>query len=132
MKIVLQGLDDVEKQLERVQRGTKAMGNYQGQVGSRLPYAWGMEFGRHRVSGKMARRAGGVQYITRAVETVLSGADHDISEGLNKVTAPGPWVIRRLALWARRLARANAPKGPKTKSHSYRLRRSINYRVTKN
>lgn len=131
MKITLQGMEDAEKQLRRIERGTKALGNYEGEVYSKLPYAWGAEYGRHRVSGKLARRAGGAQYITRAINTVLSGADHDLSEGLNKVTAPGPWVIRRLALWARRLARQNAPRGPQQKRRSYRLRRAISYRVTK-
>lgn len=131
MKVTLVGLDDAEKQVRRIERGAKRMGEYEGTVGSKLPYAWGIEYGKHKVSGKLARRAGGAQYITRAINTVMSGADQDISEGLDKVTAPGPWVIRRLALWARRLARENAPRGPQKKSHNYRLRRSITYRVTK-
>lgn len=131
MRITLNGMDDAEKQMKRIERGTRTMGRYVGEVGSRLPYAYGIEFGRHRVSGKLARRAGGARYITGAIEEVLSGADADISEGLTKVTAPGSWVIRRLALWARRLARLNVPKGPRKKSHSYRLRRSISYRVVR-
>ena len=131
MNITLRGMEDVEKQLKRIENGTKALGRYAGVVGSALPYAWGREYGRHRVSGKLAARSGGAQYITNAINTVLSGADSDLSEGLDKVTAPGPWVIRRLALWARRLARQNAPRGPQKKSHSYRLRRSINYKVTR-
>lgn len=131
LRITLNGMEDAEKQMKRIERGTKLMGNYVGEVGSKLPYAYGIEYGRHRKSGKLARKAGGAMYITRAINTVLSGADHDISEGLDKVTAPGPWVIRRLALWARRLARIYAPTGPKKKSHGYRLRRSINYRVVK-
>jgi hypothetical protein len=40
------------------------------------------------------------------------------------------WVVRRLALWARRLARINAPRGGK-KPRSYRLYRSIQYEVRK-
>lgn len=131
MQITLKGMDDVEKQMQRIERGTKALQNYEALVGSYLPYAFGQEEGRHRVSGKLARKAGGAFYIRRAVETVLSGADADLSEGLNKVTAPGVWVVRRLGLWGRRLARVNVPRGPKKKSHSYRLRKSINYRVEK-
>jgi len=131
LRITLNGMDDAKKQMDRIERGTKTMGRYVGEVGSKLPYAYGIEYGRHRKSGKLARRAGGAQYITRAVDTVVNGMDADISEGLNKVTAPGAWVIRRLALWARRLARQNAPRGPKNKGRSYRLWRSINYRVVK-
>ncbi len=139
LQINLKGLDDAKKQMTRIERGLASLKNYTGTVFSRLPYAYGIETGRHRKSGKLARRAGGVFYIRRAIETVLSGADRDLSEGLNKVTAPGPWVVRRLALWARRLARKNAPKGPPPKQKRrpgqkkiYRLRRSIQYKVRKN
>lgn len=130
MSITLQGMDDAEKQVERIERGLAALQNYEGHVFSKLPYAYGIEFGRHRKSGKLARAAGGAAYIRQAIDTVLSGADHDLSEGLNKVTAPGIWMIRRLALWARRLARKNAPRGPK-KARSYRLYKSIQYQVRK-
>ena len=129
LRITLNGMDDAIEQMKRIERGTRAMGRYKGAVYSRIPYAWGVEFGRHRKTGKLARRAGGAFYLTRAIAAMSSGADMDISEGLNKVKAPGGWVIRRLALWVRRLARANVPSGPKKKSHSYRLKRTIRYRV---
>lgn len=131
MQINLKGMVDADKQMARIERGLAALHNYVGVVYSRLPYAYGIETGRHRKSGKLARRAGGSFYIRRAIDTVLAGADTDLSEGLSKVTAPGVWVVRRLALWARRLARKNAPRGPKSKSHSYRLSRSISYEVRK-
>lgn len=131
MQITLKGLDDAQKQMERIERGLAALKNYTSIVYSRLPYAYGIHEGRHRKSGKLARKAGGSFYIRRAIDTVLSDADRDLSEGLNKVTAPGVWVVRRLALWARRLARKNAPRGPKKKSHSYRLWRSIRHEVRK-
>lgn len=130
MQITLKGLEDVEKQMARIERGLAALKDYTGVVFSRLPYAYGIEFGRHRVSGKLARKAGGSFYIRRAIDTVLSEGDRDLAEGLNKVTAPGVWVVRRLALWARRLARQNAPRGGK-KSRSYRLWKSIQYEVRK-
>ncbi len=129
MRITLRGMEDAQKQMVRIERGLRAVQNYVAVVGSRLPYAYGIEFGRHRVSGRLARKAGGSFYIRRAANEVLSDADRDLSEGLNKVTAPGIWVVRRLGLWARRLARKNAPRGPRQKSHSYRLKRSIGYEV---
>lgn len=131
LRITLNGMEDAQKQMKRIERGTKAMGRYQGEVFSKLPYAYGIEYGRHRQSGKLARRAGGSFYMKRAVDEMQSGADRDISEGLTKVTAPGAWVIRRMALWVRRLARQNAPRGPQNKGRSYRLWRSIQYRVVK-
>lgn len=121
--ITLKGMDDAKKQMERIERGIKGMASWVGVIYSRMPYAWGMEFGSHRVSGKLARRAGGDQYMNEAVSTVLNGADYDLSQGLDKVKAPGRWTIKRMALWGRRLARANVPveKG--------RLRRSIKVEV---
>src|SRR3990172_3973874 len=85
----------------------------------------GQEFGRHRVSGRLARRSGGAQYLTGAINIVLGDADRDLAEGLNKVTAPGRWVIKRLALWARRVARLNVPR------KTGKLRRSIRVDVRK-
>lgn len=121
--ITLQGMDDAQKQLERIERGIKGAASWVGVIYSRMPYAWGIEYGTHRVSGKLARRAGGDQYMNEAVSTVTSGADYDLSQGLTKVKAPGRWLIKRLALWGRRLARANVPQD------KGKLRRSIKVEV---
>lgn len=129
-KINLRGMEDAEKQLRRIERNTRKMGDYKAIVFSRLPYAYGQEYGRHRVSGKLARRTGGAMYLNRARSEMLSGADRDLSEGLNKVTSPGVWVLRRLALWTRRLAKQYAPRSRGVKRRgSYRLHRSINVKV---
>jgi hypothetical protein len=129
MRIDLVGMEDVEAQMKRVERGLVAMRNTEAFVFSSLPYAFGIHEGRHK-GGKLARRAGGTFYIRRAVDEVLAQGDADLSAGLKKVTAPGAWVIRRLGLWARRRARQMAPRGGK-KSGSYRLWRSIKHEVRK-
>lgn len=121
MKIELVGLEDAQKQLLRIQRGAEAMGGYEAIIGSRQPYAFGIEEGYHEVSGGLARRAGGIRFLQGAVDTVLSDADADLAAGLTKVSAPGVWVLRRLARWARRLARENV----QSVRQSGRLRRSI-------
>lgn len=126
-EINLNGMEDVEKQMARIERGLAQLQNVDAYVGSNLPYAYGIHEGHHR-RGKLARRAGGSFYIRRAVNEVLSGADADLSEGLNKVTAPGTWVIRRMGLWVRRKARANAPRGGK-KAANYRLWRSVKHEL---
>jgi hypothetical protein len=122
-RITLKGMEDAQKQLERIKRGSAGMAQWRGFVYSRMPYAYGIEYGKHRVSGKLARRVGGAQYMNEAVSTVMSGADQDLSAGLSKVTAPGRWVIKRLALWGRRLARLNVPR------ETGKLRRSIKVEV---
>jgi hypothetical protein len=134
VKIVLTGMEDVERQMARIKRGTEALGEHEAYIYSKLPYAYGQEEGRHKVSNKLARRSGGSYYMRRAVDEVLADADRDISEGLTKVTAPGVWILRRLALWSRRKARQNAPrsKGVKSKTgRNYRLWRSIKSEVRK-
>jgi hypothetical protein len=122
MKATVKGLADAQKQLERMERGSRSMAKYEGVVYSRMPYAYGIEEGTHRVSGRLARRVP-ARYMREAVQTVTTSADYDIAEGLNKVTAPGRWVIKRLALWARRLSRLNVPR------LRGRLRRSIRAEV---
>lgn len=118
-RIVLKGVTESAAWLRRYQRGLERLRGQTAYVYSRLPYAWGIEHGRHRKSGKLARRAGGSFYLRRAVATVQASARADISEGLARVQAPGPWILRRLARWVRRLARQNAPR------RRGRLRRSI-------
>lgn len=105
MELRIKGMDDALKQLGRVERGLEKLEDQRTLLGSRLPYAYGLHEGVHRVSGETARKAGGVHYLTSAVDAVMNDANRDISEGLNKVTAPGPWILKRLALWARRLAK---------------------------
>ena len=129
MEINLTGMEDVQKQLLRIQRGVTAMENSEAFVFSWLPYAYGIHEGSHR-NGRLARRAGGSFYIQRAVDEVLAQGDADLTEGLKKVTAPGVWVLRRLSLWSRRRARQMAPRGgPKKKK--YRLWKSIKSVVRK-
>jgi hypothetical protein len=129
LTISLAGMDDVEAQMKRIERGLAALQNYEATIFSGLPYAYGIHEGRHRVSGKLARRAGGTRYLSQAANEVMSGADSDLSAGLTKVTAPGVWVVRRLGLWARRRARAIAPRGGAKGGRNYRLWRSIQYKV---
>jgi hypothetical protein len=130
MEVTVIGMADAQKQMARIERGCRALANHEGWIYSNLPYAHGIETGRHQRSGKLARAAGGSFYMRRAVDTVVSGMDGDITQGMTKVTAPGVWIIRRLARWARRLARVNAPRGPRKKGgRSYRLYRSIKSEV---
>lgn len=95
-------------------------------VGSRLPYAYGQETGRHRVSGKRARRSGPTYYLTFGVQKVLDQVDDDLITGLEKTMRAntrrpftGLSLVRRIGRWAAKEARKLAPR------QSGRLRRSI-------
>lgn len=92
-------------------------------VGSGLPYAYGQETGRHRVSGKLARRAGPTYFLTFAAQEVLDQATPDILKGLEMSASgrklSGLGQVRRVARWVARLARKYVPKD------SGALRRSL-------
>lgn len=113
------GLEEGQQYLAGYARGVARLAGRVAITFSSRPYAWGIEHGRHRVSGRLARRAGGVAYLGGAVATVTGGADADLSAGLTRVRYPGPWILLRLARWVRRLARERVPR------QSGRLRRSI-------
>lgn len=130
-KIVLKGVDNTVAWANRYTRGLNRLRASKAILFVSLPYGWGIHFGRHRKSGKLARRAGGAFYLTRAVEQMKAGAVADISQGLDKVSAPGPWILRRLGRWSRRIARTLVPRGGAKRSRfKYRLRSSIRVEVT--
>jgi hypothetical protein len=118
-------------------------------VGSRLPYAYGIDKGRHRVSGKLARKAGGAQFLERAVEQALPASGPDVVRALEQYptrkTTILRWVARPVVLLARKLAPVGQIKDKRSaqvrrsahpgKPGKYRkagaLRRSIHVEVTR-
>ena len=122
MKLSVKGLADAQAATRRIERGTASMARYEAYVGSRLPYAYGQEYGRHRRSKKLARRDGGAFYLKKGVQEGTA-ADRDIAVGLDRVGAPGKWTLRRLAQWVRAAARRHAPV------RSGKLRRSLTYEI---
>ncbi len=126
MYINVIGLPSAQQQFQRMITGSRSLAQTTALIGSRLPYAYGIETGFRKKTGKLARRAGGVFYLERARLEVLMDAERDIAEGLTRVTAPGAWVIMRLAKWVRRLGRSYAPTGEESyDTHSGKLRKSI-------
>lgn len=102
------------------ERGVRSMSQYEAVVFSRRAYAYGIERGKHRVSKRLARRAGPANYLERSVAVVRNNGKADISEGLKRVpVGPGVWILRRLGRWVRRLGRQNVPV------RSGKLQRSI-------
>lgn len=118
LRVELKGDLDAAERARRVARGLARMSGVRVFVGARAWYAEGIHEGRFP-NGRLARRAGPSRFLTRAIDRVMGQADADLSQGMEKVTAPGPWVLMRLGRWARRLARQFAPRV------SGRLRRSI-------
>lgn len=125
----LNGVDEARDRLTNLAVTLKGF-NRTVAVGSRLPYAYGQETGRHRVSGKRARRAGPTYYLTFATQAVLDQVDDDLIAGLEKTMRAntrrpftGLSLVRRIGRWVAREARKLAPR------QSGRLRRSIHTQV---
>lgn len=119
----LNGIDEARARLSNLAVTAKGFGR-EVSVGSKLPYAYGQETGRHRVSGKLARRSGPTYYLTFAAQEVLDQATPDLLAGWQKVAdgkrpITGLGMVRRIGRWIARLARRGAPK------QSGALRRSI-------
>jgi len=129
MRVTVIGMANAQEQFRRLLVGTRSLAAAKATIGTRIPWGYGEEYGHHRKSGKLARRAGGVYYLTRAKDEVLSNAARDVSAGLsnNRHTAPGKWIITMMAGWIRRLARSYAPVGTGAEgdTHPGKLRKSI-------
>ena len=94
--IKLENYASVKEGLAKLETGIQNMAKYKAYVGSKAPYAFGVEEGYHEKSGGLARRAGGAYYLQGAVNTVLSSANADLQAGMDKYGRPGPWVLARL------------------------------------
>ncbi len=127
LTVTLRGMKNAQLQAQRIKEGLEQMRKVRVEIGTFLPWGYGIEYGRHRKSGKLARRAGGAMYLHRAAQTILADGKRDIAEGLRKVTRPGPWIPKRLGRWARRLARQLVPRSTAKRGSGKRhLYRSIN------
>jgi hypothetical protein len=108
--------------LTRLARALEAMGATPVYVGSSLVYAYGIEHGRHR-SGRLARRAGGAFYLTRALAAVRGELAGEVVRVL-RVSGGDP---RRLLLGLG--YRVQAAAMPLVPVRTGTLRRSVHVRV---
>lgn len=84
-----------EAYLTRLQGAVSAVGTTVVQVGvPRLAYAWGIHFGRHRYSNRLARAAGGAFFLTDA----LKGKRREIARGVAQALPQGPQATERAML----------------------------------
>ena len=70
-----------EAALRDMEAGCRAVGALTLDAGSDLPYAFGIETGRHR-GGRLARRAGGAHMIQQGVEQMGPTLESWVAEGI--------------------------------------------------
>lgn len=77
------GIDQAQRYMRDLSQASKNANRALVRVGSPLQYAYGIETGRRR-SGRLARRAGGVFYLTRAYNDELPHMRSRIVAGLER------------------------------------------------
>lgn len=126
MSLILKliGLDQALDNIVMVRSGAAELGRTRLSVGSDLPYAYGIETGRRR-DGRIARKAGGLWFLSGAARDVGPGAADTIVRSLDRGV---PGVDGALRIVAMRLTqRARQLEAPANRSG--RLAGSIQSRI---
>jgi hypothetical protein len=80
-------MDDARKGLGQLLDGVKAVTSKPRQIGSDLPYAFGIETGRHR-GGRLARRAGGAWMMQRGLAYLKAYYVDQVGPAIRKGAGP--------------------------------------------
>jgi hypothetical protein len=88
LTVVIRGVDEAMLRLGLVADGAMAASRTRVLVGTDLPYAYGIETG-YRHSGRLARRAGGLYYLTGAADALRPS----ITPRLAGVLQDGPAAV---------------------------------------
>lgn len=88
MIVQFEGIKEARAYVERLRDGAEAAGQLVVLVGSNLPYAYGIHEGRHR-GGRLARRAGGVPYLTLGLDRVRD----EIAPTIARAIPQGPSAV---------------------------------------
>lgn len=103
-RVELIGAREAQRYLKLLADGSKAAGNKVVLVGTNLVYGYGIETGRHR-GGGLARRAGGVFYLSGALAQVRPR----IRKALTAALPGGPGAVlaaaKRLGFDVERIAK---------------------------
>jgi len=123
LSVTLTGVKEAQTALRHLKEGAEVVGRMDIAVGSPLPYAYGIEYGRHRRGG-LARRAGPARYLRGGLEAIERPFEATITKALPKGAR---FTEQALAAIARDLVTEAQRRAPE---RSGNLRRSI-YAVVK-
>lgn len=123
MRLVVRGADRARAMLGLHADGARRLAVTRVVVDSPLPYAFGIETGRHR-SGRLARRAGGAWMIRRGLAAALPSAA-EYARGADPLDPRWPRLLVALAGRAVERARGYTPVVTGA------LRASLRMRVTR-
>lgn len=108
MPIRLDGLDTTTRAIAQLRDGAGRFTGRMLAIGSALPYAYGIETGRHR-DGRLARRAGGAHYLAAGLATARTSAGTEITAALPKGAGAVNLAMGRLGRRAQQRAQGVVP-----------------------
>lgn len=124
LTLKLIGLDESFDNLVLIRQAAAELGRTRLSIGSDLPYAYGIETGRRR-DGRIARRAGGLYFLSGAARDVAPDVTGLIVRSLDRGAAGVLGVLRIVAL--RLTERARQLEAPANRTD--RLRESLHTRI---
>lgn len=104
----MKGIEEASAYLKKLRGNLERLGKARIMIGSNLKYAYGIEFGRHRVSGRTARKMGGAFMLTNARKEVQA----DLIQEVKAAIVQGGDIdqaLYRAALKAENIAKSNTP-----------------------
>lgn len=108
IRVEIAGLDDVQAWLRDVERGAAAAADHAVIVGTNFPYAYPVHEGRFR-SGRLARRAGGAFFFTRALEQVRPEIERMLAAAVPKGPRAVVLVLAAIGLRLEAVAKQFTP-----------------------
>lgn len=107
MRLVVRGADQARIVLGHHAAGARRMASGRVTIDSPLPYAYGIETGRHR-GGRLARRAGGAWMLRRGLAAAMPSV-REIARGSDPTDPVWATLLVRLGGRARDRARGYTP-----------------------
>lgn len=93
-RIDIDGIENAQEFLKRVEEGARAIAKAKLMVGATEPYGYKIETGRAKRSGRLGRAAGGVFFLTGALQAVGSKVDDELAEAMEKGSAESQKKLR--------------------------------------
>lgn len=94
VRVDIDGIDEAQDFLNKVEQSAKAIAKARLLVGATEPYGYKIETGRAKRSGRLGRAAGGVFFLTGALQSLGPKVDEELAEAMEKGPAESQKTLR--------------------------------------
>ncbi len=128
LDVQILGVEEAKRVFAEFAIGAAEIGGWNVAAGANVPWAYGIEFGHHRKSGGLARRAGGTHALSSATSEVMRIGDRVVRDALEAGPNEARSALKRIGRLIVKIARKLSPysgrnKRPaKGRSKAYHLR----------